>query len=269
MNFPIFECNYKINSVTSDGTKPHTHTVTSEIIQTFESEGNVLINGKLYNMEKNNLFFIHGLSTHFVSPTDLNRYNHSIIILNTHELEQLVIHLDMVKEYNKLFTNHGGTLCSLSNEDVILADSAILEISKILSDNEGLKYARLASALTELFRIGLSSGVNTEQNSSKISDIISYVSDNALTKITIDTICENCHISKYHLCRIFKEHIGITIGDFIKNRRLSEAKQLLADTELSITKISYLCCFSDSSFFSKTFSKEFGISPTDFRAKYR
>ena len=55
MNFPIFKCNYKINSVTSDGTKPHTHTVTSEIIQTFESEGNVLINGKLYNMEKNNL----------------------------------------------------------------------------------------------------------------------------------------------------------------------------------------------------------------------
>lgn len=269
MKHPIDHCGYKINHVNSLGIKPHTHTVTSEIIQTFESEGNVLINGRLYKMEKNSLFFIHGLSTHFVSPSELNRYNHSIVVLDTHETENLALHLNMTKEYNRLFTDNGGFVCSLSPEDVILADSVILKISKILSDNEGLKYARLASALIELFRIGLSSGINTEQNSSKISDIISYVSDNALTKITIDTICENCHISKYHLCRIFKEHIGITIGDFIKNRRLSEAKQLLADTELSITKISYLCCFSDSSFFSKTFSKEFGISPTDFRAKYR
>lgn len=269
MKYPITCCNYKINHVNSLGTKPHTHTVTSEIIQTFESEGNILINGRLYKMKKNSLFFIHGLSTHFVSPPDINRYNHSIIVLNTHETENLALHLNMTKEYSKLFTDNGGLVCSLSHEDVILADSVILRISKILSDNEGLKYARLASALTELFRIGLSSNIDKTQDSSKISDIISYVSDNALTKITIDTICENCHISKYHLCRIFKEHIGITIGDYIKNRRLSEAKQLLADTELSITKIAYLCCFSDSSFFSKTFSKEFGISPTDFRAKYR
>lgn len=268
MNLPIENCNYKIDYVNIDGSTPHTHTVTSEIIQTFDNDGSILINGQLYKMQKNGLYFIHGLATHFVLPDDINRYNHSIIILNINEIERLCEALNIKKEYDKIFTQKGGTFCALSPENVIKTDEIFLKIYNIMNDNSEMKYANLASLFVELLGIGLKSA-SSDSNKDKISDIVSFISDNALNKITIDDICKQSNLSKYHLCRIFKENIGVTIGDFIKSRRLSAAKQMLANTNMSITSIAYKCCFTDSSFFSKTFSKEFGITPTAFRAKYR
>jgi len=270
MKYPIHECRYKINYVNEKGTIPHTHTVTSEIIQTFENTGNILINGELYRMQKNGLYFIYGLTTHLAVPDDLTRYNHSIILLNTPETEKMCADLFMTNEYKKIFTERGGTFCPLTPENIIKVDSIFLNIYNLMSSNDDtLKFAQLASNLVKLFNIGIKScSANTNTNS-KIADIISYISDNALTKITIDDICKKTHISKYHLCRTFKENVGITIGEFIKSKRLSIAKQLLSETNLSITRIAHRCCFTDASFFSKTFSKEFGMTPTAFRAKYR
>lgn len=270
MIFPIHECRYKINYVNEEGTIPHTHTVRSEIIQTFENTGNILINGELYRMQKNGLYFIYGLATHFTVPDDLTRYNHSIILLNIPETEKLCSNLFMTQEYNKIFTERGGCFCPLSPENVIKIDSIFLNIHNILnSPDNTLKYAQLASNLTELLNIGIKFQSADNTPNTKIADIISFISDNALTRITIDDICNKTHISKYHLCRTFKEYVGVTIGEFVKSKRLSVAKQLLSETDLSITRIAYKCCFTDASFFSKTFSKEFGITPTAFRAKYR
>lgn len=269
MPLPIVHCGYKIDYVPPDGTMPHTHTVTSEIIQTFDNDGNLLINGQLYKFKKNSLFFIHGQATHLVSPRDINRYNHSIIILNTSEIEKLTLSLKMTREYNKLFTENGGALCTLSPEETIRTDSIFLKIYDILNGGEEMKYARLASLFTELIHIGCGNILTPGAEKNRLSDVIAFISDNAMEKITIDDICEHTHMSKYHLCRVFKENIGMTIGGFIRNRRLSEAKRLLSETDMSVAQIAYRCCFTDSSFFSKTFLKEFGTTPGKYRAKYR
>jgi len=269
MALPVHLCYYKTNRVDEGGTVPHTHTVTSEIIQTFDNDGSVLINGELYRMQKNGLYFIHGLVTHLVVPDDLTHYNHSIILLTTPEIEKLCSNLSITAEYNKIFTEKGGTFCALPPEKVIETDKLFLDTHNILNSDGPMKYAELSLIFVELLKIGINY-MSTENNpNTKISDIVSFISDNALTRITIDDVCKHTHISKYHLCRIFKEHIGVTIGDFIKTKRLSIAKQLLADTELTITQIAHRCCFTDASFFSKTFLKEFGMRPTAFRTKYR
>ena len=263
----VFSSGYKIDSVNSAGASPHSHDVLSEIIQCFENNGKILINGELYNMRKNGLYFIHGLDTHFVAPEDLNHYNHSIIQLNTPELKKLFYSLGMKEEFNKLFTSRGGTFCELSNEAVIEADKLFLEIDNILNDNRGIKYARLASALVGLVDIGISYTEKTDKANDKLTDIISFISDNALNKITIDEICEKTYISKHHLCRIFKENMGVTIGEFIKKRRISVAKQLLRNSDYKITEIAQKCGFSDNGFFAKVFLKEVGITPSAFRAE--
>ena len=132
-----------------------------------------------------------------------------------------------------------------------------------------MKYARISSALIELVNIGLEFTEKSEKSNDKMTDIFSFISDNALNKLTMDEICEKTHISKYHLCRIFKENMGVTIWEFIRKRRLSVAKQMLMNTDMKITEIAEKCCFTDSSFFTKVFSREFGITPTAYRAKYR
>lgn len=263
----VISSGYKVSSVNSDGSSPHSHDVISEIIQCFENDGKILINGELYNMKKNGLYFIHGLDTHFVAPEDLNRYNHSIICLNTPELKKLFYTLGMKEEFKRLFTSKGGTFCELTNEAVIETDKLFLNIENILNDNRGIKYARLTSAIVGLVDIGLKFAEKTEKTNDKLTDIISFISDNALNKITIDEICEKTYISKYHLCRIFKEKMGVTIGEFIKRRRISVAKQMLRNTNYKISEISEKCGFTDSGFFAKVFLKEVGITPSAFRTE--
>ena len=269
MDLSISFCGYKIDTVNEDGTLPHTHTVTSEIIQTHDQNGSLLINGQLYRMQKNGLYFIHGLATHFVLPDDMSHYNHSIIILNTPVVEQLCRSFGAQGAYRKVFTENGGSFCALSPEDVIQADSLFLKVQRCLEEKGELCGARLFGLFTELMEIGLSYKKEETADDSRFGDILAYISANALEKIAIDDICDYAHISKYHLCRLFKEKVGVTIGSFIKSRRLSIAKQLLAETDLTVTAIAHKCCFTDNSFFTKTFTAEFGMTPTLFRAKYR
>lgn len=266
---PIKNSCYKINHVNANGSSPHSHNTTSEIIQCFEQSGSILINGKLYQMKRNGLYFIHGLDTHFVAPDDLNHYSHSILHIETPEMHKLFKSLKMEREYENVFTKNGGMFCELSDSDVIKTDSVFLRIDNILKDNKPLKYARLSAALIELLEIALDSVQQTPSPNDKLNDIFSLINDNIYNKLSLDEICSKTHISKYHLCRIFKENMGITITEYIKRKRISLACQFLRDTNLKITEIAEKCGFSDSSFFTKVFVSEHSITPTQYRAKYR
>ena len=266
---PIKDSCYKINHVNANGSSPHSHNTTSEIIQCFEQSGNILINGTLYQMKRNGLYFIHGIDTHFVAPDDLNHYSHSILHIDTPEMHKLFKNLQMGNEYETVFIKNGGLFCELSDSDVIKVDSIFLRIDNIIKDNKPIKYARLSTALVELLEIGLNCAQQTPTPNDKLNDIFSLINDNIYTKLSLDEICEKTHVSKYHLCRVFKENMGVTITEYIKRKRISLACQLLRDTNLKITQIAEKCGFSDSSFFTKIFAKEQGIIPTQYRAKYR
>lgn len=266
---PINTINYKINHVNARGTAPHSHNVTSEIIQCFENSGSILINGELYDMKKNGLYFIHGPDTHFVAPEDLNRYSHSILLVNTPELQRLFKNIEMETEFDTIFRSHGGLFCELSDSAVIEVDSIFLKIDNILKDQKGMKYARLSAELARLAEIGLEYTKHNVKSNDKLSDIFSLINDSAFNKISLEEICKKTHISKYHLCRIFKENMGITITEYVKKKRLSLACQLLMNTNDKITEIAEKCGFGDSSFFTKVFAREQGMTPTQYRAKYR
>lgn len=266
---PVKNSCYKINHVNANGSSPHSHNTTSEIIQCFEQSGSILINGILYQMKKNGLYFIHGMDTHFVAPDDLNRYSHSILHVDTPEMHKLFKNLHIENEFNKIFTEHGGLFCELSDSDVIKIDSLFLKIDNILKDNKPLKYARLSCALVELAEIGIESVQQTPTPNDKLNDIFSLINDNIYNKLSLDEICSKTHISKYHLCRIFKENMGVTITEYIKRKRISLACQLLRDTDWKITEIAEKCGFSDSSFFTKVFAREHSVTPTQYRTKYR
>lgn len=260
---------YKINTVSFEGVAPHTHAITCEIIQSFEDSGKILINGQVYKMQKNGLYFIDGQLPHFVMPEDMTKYNHSLLIFNINELEKLCENLDMSDEFKAIFTKNGGTFCSLSEEDVIKVDSIFQQINKAYQGNDRLRYAKITSGVISLFDLALKNKTDSADKDSKISEILSYINENATHKFTMDDLSEAVNISKYHMCRLFKENMGTTIGAFILSKRLSLAKLMLLETKYSITEIANKVSFSSSAAFSALFTKEIGCTPTAFRSKYR
>ena len=57
-------------------------------------------------------------------------------------------------------------------------------------------------------------------------------------------------------------------SDYIRNRRLQRACELLTNDDLDVTQIAYLLGFSSQSQFSTTFKRFMGHTPTEYRLKY-
>ncbi len=95
-----------------------------------------------------------------------------------------------------------------------------------------------------------------------------YIFSNYQNKFSIKDICTDVGCSKSTLITAFKKEYGLTINDFITEVRLSEAKRMLKDAEMSIGEIAISAGFSDQSYFSKVFSAKFGIPPSEYKQKF-
>ena len=94
-----------------------------------------------------------------------------------------------------------------------------------------------------------------------------YINENLGKPLSVHSIAKNVGVSKSALYRNFNAQIGYPIGRYINKKRVEKAAELLSDTRLSIEEITLRVGFADSSYFSKTFKKEMGLSPLKYRKK--
>jgi AraC-like DNA-binding protein len=84
------------------------------------------------------------------------------------------------------------------------------------------------------------------------------------TNLTLDTLSSVALLNPYYLLRLFKSYYKITPHQYLIQRRIEEAKKLLAEGNLSVSQVCNLVGFADISSFSKLFKKETGFSPSLF-----
>jgi AraC-like DNA-binding protein len=82
--------------------------------------------------------------------------------------------------------------------------------------------------------------------------------------ITLDTICREACISKFHLIRSFKKLYGVTPYQHLTSLRIKKAKELLR-THLPITTVCYHLGFDSPTSFSGLFKKIAGKTPREFQ----
>ena len=82
---------------------------------------------------------------------------------------------------------------------------------------------------------------------------------------SIDDICLELGISRSQLFRLIKEKTNLSPSRFIRQKRLTEGQSLLEKTNLRIVEITSLIGFDSQQTFSKYFTEEWGVSPTDYR----
>lgn len=109
---------------------------------------------------------------------------------------------------------------------------------------------------------------NHEKYNSKeqrIAQVINYINSNYMKNITLDILCERFFVSKYYLCHSFKEITGVSIMDFITEKRLMEAEKLLRYSNLNITNIAQAVGYNSVSYFITLFKQKYNCTPAAFR----
>lgn len=94
---------------------------------------------------------------------------------------------------------------------------------------------------------------------------IDFMEDHLLEDISIDEIARVGSTSKFHFQRTFAILTGISIGEYLRQRRLSLAAQELTSTDVKIIDLAYKYGYDTPEAFTKAFRKQHGITPTEAR----
>ncbi len=98
-----------------------------------------------------------------------------------------------------------------------------------------------------------------------VSEIKKYIKSNLYKKITINEICKKFGYSKSYLSQLFNLQSSNSLIKYYKNCQIEEAKKLIREGRFTITEVSDKLAFDNPQYFSRTFKKYTGLTPSEFK----
>lgn len=251
-----------------------------EIYYSISGGEQFLIDDRFYDFAPGDIFFINQYESHYLSK----------IVPHCHERIIISISPDFLTRYstpqtdlNQCFTFRDpllGHRLSLNAEE----QKYFTFFYNKLRDNEGygsdiVDTATFLEFMTFLNKAYLSRSKSSREvkspeqstqlasNHAQTDRILSYINENIENELTIDSIAKEFALSASYLCRIFKNDTGTTINKYITAKRITYAKNLLAEG-MTAQEACTLSGFNDYSNFYKAFTKAVGISPRKY-GRYR
>ena len=96
-----------------------------------------------------------------------------------------------------------------------------------------------------------------------------YIDEHFAEPIDLDILANITHVNKYYLAHAFKREYGISPINYLIERRIRESKYLLEHTDYALSQIAHFLGISSSSYFSQSFRRSTGQSPTEYRKQVR
>lgn len=208
---------------------------------------------------KDRFFSVAAGSFVLIPPSTVHRtegsYANRVLIGFTHDILAETYTPDAINDLLKCFSN---TIIS-PPEDVLMRCKALLNILNAC-DNKRDFAIYLGNLLCELSKCPEKATYNEQ-----MSALMKYINTHFAEIDSIEQIAEHFFISKYHLCRIFKTAMGLTIIEYLNDIKIKSACEYLTTTNKSIQEISVLCGFNSAAYFSNVFKKLIHMSPNKYR----
>ena len=83
--------------------------------------------------------------------------------------------------------------------------------------------------------------------------------------LSIGTLAELVYLTPTYLSTVFKKQTGLTIGQYLLEVRVENAKQKMRDPQLKFYQVSEMVGYEDANYFAKIFKKKTGVTPTEYK----
>lgn len=97
---------------------------------------------------------------------------------------------------------------------------------------------------------------------------LEYLNKNYVDDMTLDTLAAYAGFSRYTLSRMFRQHTGVTFTQYLSQRRVEMAMELLSTTRFPVTQVALQCGFNSIATFNRVFREVKGCTPTQYRVIY-
>ena len=119
-----------------------------------------------------------------------------------------------------------------------------------------------------LSELKLTPRINADNNSA-LKNIMTYCYEHYSEEITLDSVAEGLHLSKYYISKLLNRKIGLSFNDYINNLRIYEACHLLTATDKKIADISEDVGFGTIRSFNRSFLRIMNMTPVQYRDSYK
>ena len=100
-----------------------------------------------------------------------------------------------------------------------------------------------------------------------LDSAVAYIDTHLSEDLSVRELASLCFVSADHLTRMFKKKFGLTVTEYIQDKRISLAGELLRHGDLSISMVANTVGFGNYSYFTEQFKKRFGVTPREFQKK--
>lgn len=218
-----------------------------------EGDGQCEVNGKSLSFSKGAVLF--------VTPFDVHGYKSDNLI------KMLTIHFRIDNLSNDLINLAETKACIMkcTNEMEEAFRLLITEYEGSKEDDfKYLVYRNLLERIVILFMRSNKCSLKTNMPR-EIIYAVGYINTNFQKKIDLQNVAEIANYSPEHFSRQFKKYTGMGFNKYLTNVRLSHAKNMLLNKDISITQVCYESGFSSLRSLDRAFKKKFNCSPKKYR----
>lgn len=232
--------------------------------------GGYSINGKRYALEAGDVVLIGRNEIHRPEFMSDFPYERMIVYINPEFLSR---HRTEQGNLEQIFSGRDRHVLHLGKEQKEKVFGMLRTLEKELSEDHYGREIMSNSILLQLL-IGFERSMQKEEEAVKrpvetknqrVVDILNYIEEHFTEDIKVDELAEKFYVSKYYLMRLFLQETGQTIHNYITDRRLLLARDLLRQG-MSATDSSYQAGFYSYSSFTRAHKKRFGTTPTGQRS---
>ena len=98
--------------------------------------------------------------------------------------------------------------------------------------------------------------------------VVEYLCDSIADRPTLSRAARLAEVHPSHLSRVFRQHFGCSIGQYVRQLRVEQARALLRESSIPISAIAHTCGFSDQSHLTNVFKSVTGQSPASYRRSH-
>ena len=103
----------------------------------------------------------------------------------------------------------------------------------------------------------------------RVQHVVSFIRNNYQRKLTLREMADTVNLSPWWLCHLFKADMGTSPDRFLSQVRMQKAKDLLANSFLSVKEVSTEVGISDAAHFSHSFKGACGVTPAQYRGRFQ
>lgn len=229
--------------------------VSHQFLYTEDGVGVLKIDGQEFKLKKGSLFYVAPKVVHEYFPEN-GKWKTKWLVFRGEYADELLENLGFEKffvcescnfdECDRIFhriVSYAQNPLNVGEKESVLLYEFILNAKKAFFDYE----------------VEVSSGENP------IDKAIVYIEENFSKDIQLETLAKISGVSLQHFCRLFKAKTSMRPMEYLAQKRISEAKSMLIDTQELVENIGRAVGYSDRNYFGIVFKRIEGISPGEYR----